>query len=279
MDRGSNMENTKALDIKVGIFISIGVIILLGSILVFGGKKSFLTDYQSYYGKLTTSQGINNGSVISLAGVVVGNVHKVDFVEGSNQLILTMYVETRYASRITTNARFSVKTQGALGDKYIFIDPGLATDDVLSEFATIQPSDETDIFDVISSKGDQFGRAADVIVEIHKLLSLINADGRSAKLMDNLVSSSENLKLLLAESRTALQDFKGDSKREGIQSTLARLSSILKKVDSGDGTLGALINDSALHERLMSLVGETPRNSYLKPLIRKTIRSRDTKSP
>jgi phospholipid/cholesterol/gamma-HCH transport system substrate-binding protein len=48
----------------------------------------------------------------------------------------------------------------------------------------------------------------------------------------------------------------------------ARLNSILAKVDTGEGTIGLLLNDPTLYEDLKRLVGGANRSAVVRTLIR-----------
>src|SRR5207302_708447 len=93
----------------------------------------------------------------------------------------------------------SIKTQGALGDKYIYIEPGPLGKEPIKEGAQL-PMDKTpDFLDIIASKGAEMGEIVEVIKEVHLLFQNINRDGRSSRLMTNLVDSSEQLGKFLTE--------------------------------------------------------------------------------
>jgi phospholipid/cholesterol/gamma-HCH transport system substrate-binding protein len=47
----------------------------------------------------------------------------------------------------------------------------------------------------------------------------------------------------------------------------ARLNSILGKIDSGEGTMGLLLNDPTLYEDLKRLVGGAQRSTVVRTLI------------
>ena len=59
------------------------------------------------------------------------------------------------------------------------------------------------------------------------------------------------------------------------------LKSILNRVDQGEGTIGALIKDSALYNDMRALMGRANRSKLLKNLIRSTISEEEkgTKKP
>ena len=90
--------------------------------------------------------------------------------------------------------------------------------------------------------------------------------------MSNLVDSSQSLQEMLNETKAMVLDIRTNlPKNSELRKSVESLSSILKKVDTGSGSLGALINDPALHNRLKALLGGSPRNRHLKTLIRETI--------
>ncbi|MCB0420341.1 MAG: MCE family protein [Bdellovibrionales bacterium] len=269
------METSKVYDIKVGLFVVIGVLLFLASILVVGGDKVFLSKYISFKGKSTSTQGLATGSIVSLSGIQIGNVRKLDFSENNAEITITMDIEEKYKHRITSTTTFSIKTQGALGDKYIFLDPGDLLGTPLEEGSYIQNNSNKDLLDILAEKGNDFGKAADIVVEVHKLLKTINGEDRSQKLMENLLQVSGNLNVLVKETHQTLKDFRKDLNPKEFGSSMSHLSNIMRKIDEGDGTLGALVNDSTLHHRLLRILGAPERNKYLKPIIRKSIKQGD----
>ena len=60
------------------------------------------------------------------------------------------------------------------------------------------------------------------------------------------------------------------------QEIVLRLQSILTKIDTGQGTLGKLVNNDELHDRLQGLLGGSKRKTYLRSLIRASIREKES---
>jgi phospholipid/cholesterol/gamma-HCH transport system substrate-binding protein len=255
------METTMTHQIKVGIFAAIGLVLFCLSVILLGGDKFFFS--RTYTLKIHTNQvqGLGKGSVVSVSGVPVGNIEQINFIPNSPEVEINLTLQKSVENRITEGSLASVKTQGAPGDKYIYIEPGPPSAKPLAENAVVPVDKTPDFLDLIASKGSEMGEIVDVIKEIHILFKNINADGHSAKLMTNLVNSSEQLNKFLAEGRE----------------TLVPLSSVMKKLDNGQGTLGALINDPSLHNRLLNMLGEERRNKFLKPLIRDSIQTNEQK--
>ena len=262
------MESREKTDIKVGVFVAFGLAALLISILLLGGNRYLFSNFVVYKTQMKQVQGLSSGSVVALAGMPVGNVSAIYFDSESDLLDLDLKIDDSYIFRITEGSKVSVRTQGALGDKYIYITPGPISNTPLEIGSYLESLDSPDLFDVLSDKAPDLATALDVLKEARKLLSNLNHENRSALLMENLVSSSKNLDKVL-------DDIRGDDKQK-LKAALTHLSNILKKIDGGHGTLGALINDPTIHQKLLKLLGDTPRNKYLKPLIRATIQSQET---
>jgi phospholipid/cholesterol/gamma-HCH transport system substrate-binding protein len=258
------MEKSLSKEIKVGIFTVVGVVAFLMSILLLGGDKFFLKSTYRLRVELPDVQGLGKGSVVSLEGVPVGNVKTLRFMPDSKRIEVAMDIDSQFRDRITIGAKASSKTQGALGDKYIFIESGPLQAQPLANNALIEAATEGDLIDVLSKKGAELGQIIEVIKEVRQLFHEINADGRSAKLMTNLVADSDSLKNLITEARETMSSVR--------QGPIMHLDSILKKIDRGDGTLGALVNDPTLHSRLTQMLGGSARNKFLTPVIRESIK-------
>lgn len=245
---------------RSGLFVFLGILLFLTSIIFLGGDRAFLKNYVPYKVKLKSSQGLAEGSVVSISGVPAGNVQSIHFGE-STEIVIEINIEKKMSHLITDQALASVRTQGALGDKYIYIHPGPSTGRVLQPNEFILADSQPDLIDMISGKASDLSVFLDVMRELNQLLQNLNANGKSALLMENIVEASQNISKLVNEP--------------SVRGSFSHLRSILRKVDDGNGTLGQLVNDSALHERLMGILGDTPRNKYLKPLLREAIRQNE----
>jgi phospholipid/cholesterol/gamma-HCH transport system substrate-binding protein len=255
------METSFSKEIKVGVFALCGTIAFAISILLLGGDKMFFKSTYPLRVELTDVQGLARGSVVSLDGVPVGNIHALNFIPGSRSIETTLDIYSENRSRITEGSKASVKTQGALGDKYIFIEAGPLDGKPLADNSKIEMDMTGDLFDIITKKGAELGQIVEVIKEVRELFYEINKDGRSAKLMQNLVASSDGLKDTMQEAKE----------------TLPYLKTILKKIDRGDGTLGALINDPTLHTKMLNVFGGNARNKFLTPVLRDSIKESEQK--
>ncbi len=246
------MEANYQTQIKVGIFAILGLAILVGSILLLGGGKFFFRSTYTLKVHFDQVQGLSRGSVVSLSGFPVGNVERIDFLSGSDLLEVSLMIDNSFQGRITEGSEASVRTQGALGDKYVYITPGSMEAAPLKEGGLLKSGDTKDFIEQIASESEKLSSVGDVIQELNILLKNLNHNNNSQRLIANLTDGSQKLEKFF-------------DRAEG--ETLVRLNSILTKIDNGEGTLGALINDPSIYRKISGFLGETKRNQFLSPLL------------
>lgn len=258
------MESQNSTQIKVGIFLSVGIIVFLVSIFMLGADRAIFTTYVRIHSHFEQVQGLAEGSVVSLSGITVGNVEKITFLSEKNVLDVRMKVDSAYATKITNNSQVEIRTQGALGDKFVFIIPGSANAEPIKDGDVLTIAPATDLFGIITERGGETSKIFDIINEMYKLVKQINSENRVDKIMTNLTQASANIS---SASNDAKKAFAGVELKNSVQ----RLDSILAKIDRGEGSLGALINDPSVHNQLKSILGVSGRKSNVKSLIRTSI--------
>jgi phospholipid/cholesterol/gamma-HCH transport system substrate-binding protein len=245
------------------------------AILLLGGDKAFLTRYTSLRAEFSEVQGLFPGSVVSLAGIRVGNVEKITFVPGTNKLETTLRINREFEDRLVEGTTAEIKTQGALGDKYVYLNPGPAGGKRLEPGTKVEAI-ETDFMKMLTSREDGVARVVDLIKDLHILVASINAGGKTGEMISNMADASVKFKKTIAQLDLLVSDLRGEiPENKKLRQAIVSLSSILEKVDQGKGTLGALINDPSVHQSLKALLGGSPRNRYMKDMIRETIQQNE----
>ncbi|MFN7729552.1 MAG: MlaD family protein [Bdellovibrio sp.] len=266
----------KNIQIRVGFFLALGLLAAAVSIIALGGERALFTGYARLNARLPQVQGLNIGSVVSLSGIVVGNIEEIKFSNSDTDLIVVMKVDEDYLARIPKDSTVEIRTQGALGDKFVYMTPGDATKGLVTGGETLESAKSSDLLGILSEKGNEAAKVFDVISELHKLMKTINDDNRSEKIMKNLTEASTNFKVLSQETRSLVGELRSQNSGT-IASSMKRLDSILFKLDSGQGSLGALINDPSLHTQLKGMIGGSGRKLYIESVLQNSIEKKPSK--
>jgi phospholipid/cholesterol/gamma-HCH transport system substrate-binding protein len=268
-------KHSSKLEFKVGVFVALGLFAVMVSVLMLGADKVVFTRYLRIKAHFTEVQGLFPGSVVSLAGIPVGNVEKLDFTGSENKLEATLKIDQKFAHRVVEGTIAEIRTQGALGDKFVYLTPGSPGGKQI-ENGTVISATETDYLKMLTSREDGVARVIDLIKEMQALVQSINQNGQAGVMMKNLADASFKFKSTLAQIDGVLGDLRGENLQNSkLKQSMASLASILAKVDSGKGTLGQLINDPSLHQSLKSFLGGSPRNRYMKDMIRESLQTGD----
>jgi phospholipid/cholesterol/gamma-HCH transport system substrate-binding protein len=279
-DRGSN-------NFVVGLFVFVAFLVVAGFIVFMGGGSVFGGDFvvKTYFRDV---RGLNIGAPVFLNGIQVGRVNGFEFPEQVDTeigpgvvTVLSLFGTNRH--RIKTDSEVTISTQGVLGDKVIVVTPGTdATKSVENGFVlrARQPKELSDYF---SKGGDVVENVSAAIAQLNQLLASLNQDNRTGRLVDNLDRSAASLARLsqkLESGEGSLGAMIVGGEKDELAKSLASLRRILQKIDKGDGTLGALVNDASLHEDLRILLGGAQRSQAVRFLIRQAIsnsENRDSK--
>ncbi len=265
------MESHFSTQIKVGIFLTIGIFLILATIFMLGADKALFTSYVRVHAHFDQVQGLAVGSVVSLSGVTVGNVETITFLPEKNSLDVKMKINEDYIDRIRQGSQVEIRTQGALGDKFVFIIPGDPRAESLKEGDILEVAKPTDFLGIVSERGNETNKIFDIINELYKITHAMNVENRMGKIMANLETASTNFSQTSKDSQRFVAQMNAHGGGEKLGKSIEKLDSILSKIDRGEGSLGALINDPSIHNRLKNMLGGSNRKNHVESLLRTSI--------
>lgn len=250
-----------------GIFVIVGFVLFIVSFTLLTSDESLFSRKNTYHTYVTNSQGILFGSIVSFSGIDVGHVSDIQFDPSLKKIKITVKVSKSYSALITDRSLVSMKTQGALGDKFIYISPGDGGAP-LANGSVITADDTPDLIDQI---GNKLSDLEQVSVTLKKIDAIITNFSNGA----NFERMGRNADLALENLAGAAKTIK---EQANVKPTLDRLNQSLDAINSKQGTLGQLIYDPALHTKVMKFLGEEKDDNYIKSLMRKSIEAKEKKS-
>ena len=263
--------NKRSAEIQVGIFVTSAIAICIIALLSLeDGGVSFFRDRYQINLKARSVEGLGPGSVIQLLGVPIGNVKKIKLIpEKSNEVLVVLNIYKEFQSMIPVDSRAYIKSQGALGDMFVLIRPGNNHGEVLKDEDFIELGTPTGILAALSEDNSPLDKLSDILTGIKVLLERVSSEEEDDNILSNLEEVTMELKTLLANINKILD---GTTKDE-LKSLLADLSSVVNKIERGQGTLGAIINDSTIHSRIKALLGGSKADMYVHDIVRQSIKN------
>ena len=261
----------KKLELKVGVFVMVGTGLVMAAILVLGGKQSTFSSLIHYTTHFAKIDGLITGAKVGMGGLQVGTVSSVEFDGKNRDIEVKFTVEKKYAEFIRKDSTVEIVTQGVLGDKYLSVNAGDPASPVVLNGGEVTQGASKDISQLFSSSEKLMQQLTLTTESLDRILGAFNRGNRAEQFFHGMASTSKNM----SEISTKMNDELSQAK---IKSSINHLNSILEKIDQGQGSLGAFINDPGLYDDAKALVGQVNRNRIMRNLIRQTIKDNKEKA-
>ena len=162
-------ELTKEL--LAGLFFFLGIFLLVTFVIILGGNKGLAQSKFQVTVLYRNVGGLMEGAPVRLSGVNVGTVDNVEFLNqefDGRRVEVTLNILSQYRKQLENNLRFTIQTEGILGEKLIEIDvlrEGPKADlknPVIGE----DPLDVEDMAEVFAKAAESFTKTADQLSQI-----------------------------------------------------------------------------------------------------------------
>jgi phospholipid/cholesterol/gamma-HCH transport system substrate-binding protein len=280
--RGSN-------NFVVGLFVFVSMLVGAGFIVFMGGSTSIGGEvrYSTFFADV---RGLNVGAPVFLSGIQIGRVSGFEFptddikkeanAETGIVTVVSIYKEHRH--RIKKDSEASITTQGVLGDKVLLITPGTPNGPELDPQFLMASATAKGLDDYFSKGGNLVDNLNAVTLQLNELLKQMNEQGKVANILSNLDKATRSLEKTssaLNDPKNTLGGMIAGGEADEVGKAMRSLRRILEKVDKGQGTLGALVNDSTLHEDMKILLGGAKRSQAVRFLLRQAVSANDEANP
>ena len=271
-------------DIKVGLFIFIAIALAFIVVFSIGSEKQLFESQYTLYANFKDVGGLREGAPVRLAGVDVGTVSRVWFLDDLEEKLVgaELKINKSVKERIRSDSTASIQTMGLLGDKFIFITMGDPTERILKDGDFITSSETVSLYGYIERADKIVGNIESITDSLDNFLSPLKKEesgedvAKIIKTTDELVSEIKDGQGTL---HTLIYGGEEEDTVDDLNDSLAKLNSILTKIDEGEGTLGALINDPTLYEDLKIIMGGAKRSKTIKAVVNHTIKKQKKEEP
>ncbi|MBW2038627.1 MAG: MCE family protein [Deltaproteobacteria bacterium] len=300
------MRSTKFTEIKVGAFVVIILVLFAVVIFAIGSHQRYFQSQYTLWACFSNIKGLVVGAPVRLAGLTVGRVSAIYFAGDIEEktIKVEMKINKGIQERIREDSIATIQTMGLLGDKYVEITLGSPENKVLSGRARIKSVDPIDLFAYVAKTEAVIDVINTILVDIKEISTQVRSgkgflhavlyDPAGGKLVRNLSVASASLDDLIKELSDTSRSLSTIVSKEGgdlvkdlsmassslddlmkeLSSVAQSLNNIVKKVERGEGSLGAIINDPSVYEDLKVILGGAKRSQVIKGLIRYTIKKK-----
>ena len=253
-------------------------------------NEPFFSQAKLLYVKYDSVDGLIKGSSVTLNGYQIGSVRQMDYIEAEDSIQVTINIKTPVSIPAGSVAR--LQAPFALGSSTIVIEKS-DSKEMLPWDSYLRGTKKEGLLDTFKDKGESISDSAEVALSLvnEKMRALTVIDSANMKgvetTLDNFKDISSSLQevvtgrqkeidSMIVDARSLMKnmdDLSGASKEDlesfisnleafsqrldtlgdNLDETTTSINSILAKIDTGEGTLGKMVNDPSLYQNLDSL--------------------------
>lgn len=281
------MNLFSAPEVKVGALVIVVATLIGVMSLRLSEGPGMLSRGKEFYFDVPDAGGLVKNSSVRMAGIKVGTIKDIVLVDGKARVHIQLDSEVP----LTTSGRVEIRADGILGDKHVEIVPGKVGDPEVPSGTSMNVGENHGSLDKVMAD------VSKITESLTKLVNTLNkaAEGQGdresviGRIMLNVEGVTEDLKELTAGNKSkingivdnvssitkSLDGFLNDDGSDGlkgamrkVKDSLAKLDRSMKnieeiteKINSGQGTIGRLINDEETVDELNSAISNV--NNFL----------------
>ena len=266
-------------EVLVGVFVTVALIVgVLGTLWL--SRSGLLSDTYPLYTRFRWGANLKQGQEVWLAGFAVGTVDRVE-LRPDGWLDVWMSVEEKYA--VPDGSIAQLRSASFFGDMAINLEPPLNFRSSVQRGDTIPAAPPPPTMDALLSRLDSVSRGVSDVAQafeiqmvreggLQDLRGTIGATNRLIRQISQVADEQSRgltrLTTNLNRSISAIDSTVIDSTMRNIRTTTAnlaqltadfqetreRMTALLAKLESGEGSAGKLLNDPGLYNDVRALV-------------------------
>lgn len=228
----------------VGAFVLGGLLLFGGGLFLIGDRRLLFVDQfeiNSTFGKVT---GLQVGTRVRVAGLEAGEVLEIGLPSRpSDRFRVRMRLREDVRQLVRADSTSAVQTDGIVGNAFIQISVGTDGASPVAPGDTIAGIDPIEFADLIQEGRDTFRTVAREVIEVKEDVSaaVIVLTDTIATANGVIANVGRDVGTLTATSARVV---------ENVQGTIVDARALVNDVRAGQGTIGQLLTDRTLYERM-----------------------------
>jgi phospholipid/cholesterol/gamma-HCH transport system substrate-binding protein len=239
----------------VGAFVLVGVVLFGAGLFLIGDRRLLFTSHfevATTFGKVT---GLTVGTRVRLAGLAAGEVLEIRVpARPSERFLVRMRIREDLGPLVRTDSVCTIQTDGIVGNAFVQV--GLGSDEAAQAGpGTILPGvDPIEFADLIQEGRDTFRIVSREIMELTNDVS---------EAVNVLTETIDTAKAVITDVGDEVQSIARTGERVAldVQHTFGQVRTLVDGVRAGEGTVGRLLTDPSLFERLDNVTREAEQTA------------------
>lgn len=230
----------------IGLFLIFGIGLFTAILFLIGNRDDLFGKHVEFYADFSDIGGLPRGAQVRVAGIEAGEVKGIEIPSSpASKFRLKLQVRANARGMVRTDSVVSIKTEGIVGDKYVFIREGTSGSPEAPDGATL-PSKEPFDMGAALEKGSALLDKSSMLLD-NLQGSVTDLHGRLDIALDSVTKTVNHVNGLVTEVQPDIRKMAGNASQ--ITDTI---NGIVSDLNAGKGPAGLLLKDETTRKQLQA---------------------------
>lgn len=230
----------------IGLFLILGLGIFTVILFIIGNRQNVFGKHVEFYAYFSDIGGLPRGAQVQVSGIEAGEVKAVEIpASPASKFRLKLQVKTDARGVIRTDSLVSIRTEGIVGDKYIFIREGTSTAPEAPDGATLPSKEPFDLGAALEKGSALLDKSSALLDNVQG--SVTDLHGRLDVALNSVTRTVNHVDGLVAVVQPDIRKMAGNAGQ--ITDTI---NAIVSDLNAGKGPAGLLLKDETTRKQLQA---------------------------
>ena len=230
----------------IGLFLTVGIALFAAILFLIGSRQDLFGKHVDFFADFSDISGLPRGAQVRVAGIEAGEVKGIEIpASPASKFRLKLQVKANTRGMVRTDSLVSIRTEGIVGDKYVFIREGTTTAAEAPDGATLPSKEPFDLGAALEKGSALLDKSSALLNNLQG--SVTDLHGRLDIALSSVTKTVNHVDGLVTVVQPDIR--KMASYASQITDTI---NGIVSDLNAGKGPAGLLLKDETAREQLQA---------------------------
>ena len=230
----------------IGLFLILGIGLFTAILFLIGNRHDVFGKHVEFYAEFEDIGGLPRGAQVRVSGIEAGEVKGIQIPSSpASKFRLKLRVRADARGMVRTDSLVSIRTEGIVGDEYVFIRKGTGTAGEAPDGATLPSKEPFDIGAALEKGSALLDKSSALLDNVHS--SVTDLHGRLDVALESVTKTVNHVDGLVTVVQPDIRKLASNASQ--ITDTI---NDIVSDLNAGKGPAGLLLRDETTRKMLQA---------------------------
>jgi phospholipid/cholesterol/gamma-HCH transport system substrate-binding protein len=230
----------------IGLFLTSGIGLFTAILFLIGNRHDVFDKHVEFYAEFSDIGGLPRGAQVRVSGIEAGEVKGIQIPSSpASKFRLKLQVRADARGMVRTDSLVSIRTEGIVGDEYVFIRKGTGTAGEAPDGATLPSKEPFDIGAALEKGSALLDKSSALLDNVHS--SVTDLHGRLDVALESVTKTVNHVDGLVTVVQPDIRKLASNASQ--ITDTI---NDIVSDLNAGKGPAGLLLRDETTRKMLQA---------------------------